>query len=270
MKINKIFKKNLNLIYNSNKPYPHINVKNFFVDKEIIIKANNEFLNFDNWDGEKNFYGSVGKRWCSTYKKFPKNTKRIIDFLNSKKFIKQIERLTGIKNLIADNTYFEGGGMHQTIKGGFLKVHSDFNYHERLKLYRRLNILLYISENWKKKYLGQLKLYDEKKVSKVSIKPIFNSACIFNTTDSSFHGYPEPIKNPISFPRNSIALYYYTRLPSDNFGERGKNLNTNYISVNKNENLENERLKNYLRDIFFHPLTFLKKIKKFILYGYRS
>ena len=38
----------------------------------------------------------------------------------------------------------------------------------------------------------------------------FNKLVIFNTTDFSFHGHPEPLKCPDNVTRKSLALYYYT------------------------------------------------------------
>jgi hypothetical protein len=33
---------------------------------------------------------------------------------------------------------------------------------------------------------------------------------VFSTTESSFHGNPNPVNHPAEIPRRSIALYYYT------------------------------------------------------------
>ena len=51
-----------------------------------------------------------------------------------------LETLTGIDGLVPD-PYFAGGGLHQIVRGGFLKVHADFNWHPKLRLDRRLNML---------------------------------------------------------------------------------------------------------------------------------
>ena len=51
--------------------------------------------------------------------------------LNSQAFLGFLEELTGIKGLMPD-PYFEGGGLHETKRGGHLGVHADFNVHERL------------------------------------------------------------------------------------------------------------------------------------------
>lgn len=42
------------------------------------------------------------------------------------------------------------------------------------------------------------------------ISPQFNRLVIFNTTVTSYHGFPEPLNCPEGVTRKSIALYYYT------------------------------------------------------------
>lgn len=43
----------------------------------------------------------------------------------------------------------------------------------------------------------------------VTVEPVFNRAVIFATSDTSFHGHPEPMKLPEGVYRRSIAMYYY-------------------------------------------------------------
>ncbi len=49
--------------------------------------------------------------------------------------------LTGIPDLIADETLF-GGGTHENLDGQGLDVHIDFNIDERRMLHRRVNLLV--------------------------------------------------------------------------------------------------------------------------------
>ena len=51
------------------------------------------------------------------------------------------------------------------------------------------------------------------------IYPSFNKAVVFNTTDKSYHGHPDPMKLPNSFSRKSVALYFYTNSRDDNVKE---------------------------------------------------
>ena len=39
-----------------------------------------------------------------------------------------LEELTGVKGVVGDPYYF-GGGYHEIRRDGFLKMHTDFNWH---------------------------------------------------------------------------------------------------------------------------------------------
>jgi len=53
------------------------------------------------------------------------------------------------------------------------------------------------------------------------VKPQFNSALLFQTCDSSFHGLPQLIQCPKERSRNSLAVYYVTQ-PRDGVTLRPK------------------------------------------------
>lgn len=131
---------------------------------------------------------------------------------NSWKFVALLEQVTGIRKLIPD-PYFSGGGMHQILRGGILDIHTDFNLYERLDLRRRLNVLIYLNQDWQPGYAGCLELWDGppgRGQCARSIAPLFNRAVIFHTNKESFHGHPAPWNAPEPLTRKSIALYYYT------------------------------------------------------------
>ena len=46
---------------------------------------------------------------------------------------------------------------------------------------------------------------------KKSFDPLFNTTVIFNTTDKSWHGHPDPMNCPEHIVRRSLAFYYYTK-----------------------------------------------------------
>ena len=138
------------------------------------------------------------------------NLRRFLAFLNSAPMLEFLEALTGIEGLIPD-PYFGGAGPHQSSRGGFLKIHADFNWHPKLQLDRRVNMLVYLNKDWREEYGGHLELWD-REVSRCEQKvlPVFNRTAIFNTTDFSFHGHPAPMTCPPEMTRKSISMYYYT------------------------------------------------------------
>lgn len=132
--------------------------------------------------------------------------------LNGRAFIGFLEEMTGIKGLISD-PYFSGGGLHEIKRGGHLGVHADFNVHPDMKVQRRLNLLIYLNEDWSEEYGGKLELWDRKmNACEVKIAPVLGRAVVFATDLDSFHGHPDPITCPEDRSRRSIATYYYTAL----------------------------------------------------------
>ena len=130
---------------------------------------------------------------------------------NSYPFIHFLETLTGINGLIPD-PHYHGGGFHQILPGGKLKIHSDFNYLEKLGLYRKVNVFVYLNRDWKLEYGGFLEFWNRDMTSQVrSVSPDFNRLVAFNTDDHSYHGHPEPLTCPKRMTRKSITFYYYTR-----------------------------------------------------------
>jgi hypothetical protein len=106
---------------------------------------------------------------------------------------------------------FDGGGLHQIVRGGKLGIHSDFNKHEAYGLDRRLNLLLYLNKNWREEYGGHLQLWDRNMTKcEAKISPHFNRMMIFGTTDFTYHGHPDALQCPEGMTRKSLALYYFT------------------------------------------------------------
>ena len=137
-------------------------------------------------------------------------TRNVLAECNGQVFIDFLERVTGITGLIPD-PHYAGGGLHQIRRGGYLKVHADFNWHKRLRLDRRLNVLIYLNKDWDESYGGNLELWNkDMSAAEQIIPPLFNRLVVFATTSTAYHGHPEPLTCPPERARRSMALYYYT------------------------------------------------------------
>jgi hypothetical protein len=69
-----------------------------------------------------------------------------------------------------------------------------------------------MNKNWKNEYNGFFELWDKANQKQLeSIKPSFNRCVIFETTEKSFHGHPQPLATPPDISRKSISVYYYTK-----------------------------------------------------------
>lgn len=196
--------------YQANQPFPHVHLAGFLPD-EIARRVMNVFPRpaDTSWTQYKHY--NENKLGKTERAEFPPLIGRLIDELNSPQFVAWLSELIGIPDLIADPG-LEGGGMHQTERGGFLNMHTDFTHHHHHPTWRRrCNLILYLNEGWQEAWGGALELWDrDMKTCQAKYQPLLNHAVVFNTTDISFHGYPDPITCPADVTRKSIALYYYT------------------------------------------------------------
>jgi hypothetical protein len=195
--------------YRSNDPFPHV-VIDGFLPPEVAGRVHSEFPTEETFDWQCFENALEVKRATRADEPFGPATRELMHELNSRSFVEFLEKLTGIDALIPD-PHFEGGGLHQIPRGGFLKVHADFNYHARYLLDRRLSVLIYLNEEWQDAWNGHLELWDrDMSACRKRVAPLFNRCVIFATTDEAHHGHPETLECPEGTTRKSIAVFYYT------------------------------------------------------------
>lgn len=206
--------------YAQAKPFPHIVIDDF-LPESVLKDVLAEFPKPGQIDWQT-FQTPAEKKLASKHEQQMGDATRLLLYqLNSSTFITFLETLTGIDGILPD-PHFEGGGLHQIERGGFLKMHLDFNWQEKLRLDRRVNFLLYLNQDWKEEYGGHLELWDQAVTRcEKKVLPVFNRCVIFSTSDFSYHGHPEPLTCPEGNTRKSLALYYYTngRPPQETLGK---------------------------------------------------
>lgn len=192
------------------EPFPHTVVDHFLPEQVARLALDHFPLQASNSDTVFEIgYGGQHKRQimpddCDA------EARQLFHFFNSRPVLEFLEGLTGIQGLISD-PYFVGGGYHETSAGGKLGIHADFRINEQLHLHRRLNVIIYLNENWRAEWGGALELWDRGMKAKCrEVLPEFNRCVIFNTDADSFHGHPDALTTPSGVFRRSIALYYYT------------------------------------------------------------
>lgn len=192
------------------EPFPHIVIDNF-LPKDVIQIA---LDNFPTRPLKNDTVFEMGYAGQHKRQILPEDcdsaARHLFHFFNSSPFISFLEGVSSIQGLLPD-PYFVGGGFHETGTGGYLGVHADFRINEQLHVCRRMNVIIYLNEDWPKEYGGQLEIWDRQMKNKcASVSPIFNRCVIFNTDADSYHGHPDPLTCPEGVFRRSIALYYYT------------------------------------------------------------
>ena len=196
--------------YAGAQPFPHI-VLDDFLEPDCLALAVREFDSVDSpdWIGYVHYNE---RKYCNpNIDSWGPTLRSVAETLNSDRFVRLLSELTGIEGLVAD-AGMEGGGLHQSLRGGYLNVHADYTVHPLHPTWRRrVNLLLYCNEEWPTDYGGALELWSTDMRRRVSvIEPRGNRVVVFNTESDSFHGHPEPLQCPPGESRKSLALYYFT------------------------------------------------------------
>jgi hypothetical protein len=195
--------------YAAARPFPHVVFDDFF-DPALLESVLAEFPQPGAIDWQRFDNAQEIKLASAAERTFGPVTRLLLYHLNSITFLEFLSKVTGIANLISDPC-FDGGGLHQIVRGGKLAIHADFNKHPRYGLDRRLNVLLYLNRDWHESYGGYLELWNRDMTRcEARVLPLFNRLMIFGTTDFTYHGHPEPLACPAGMTRKSLALYYFT------------------------------------------------------------
>ncbi|MBM4242979.1 MAG: 2OG-Fe(II) oxygenase [Deltaproteobacteria bacterium] len=196
-------------------PFPHVVIDGFLAPAlcRQLVET------FPAYDGERfrNDWGELGKAWREDVSRLGPAWAELDRGLRSPEFLGLLSRISGIPHLLFDPAYF-GGGTHENLHDMELDPHVDFNLHPQSQLHRRLNLLLYLNDEWDEAWGGALELHTnpwrpphENRIT--TIPPLANRCVIFETSDRSWHGFrrialPE---NRRHLSRRSFAMYLYTR-----------------------------------------------------------
>jgi Rps23 Pro-64 3,4-dihydroxylase Tpa1-like proline 4-hydroxylase len=126
--------------------------------------------------------------------------------LQDPKIIAVVERITGIREQIPDQTLY-AGGLSAMVKGHFLGPHIDNSHDGSRQCYRTLNLLYYVTPDWSLECGGNLELWDGKVLKSATIESRFNRLAIMETTTTSWHSV-SPVK--VDRVRLCVSNYYFS------------------------------------------------------------
>ena len=136
----------LRAAYAAGRPYPHIVVDGFFdeavLDRIVIEFPKRDGRDWITWDTTNELkQTSRGIGGLSPF------TQLFFMQLCSEPFLEHIRYITGLPDLVLD-PLFHGGGLHESVRGGWLNIHADWTKHPALPLTRRLNLIIYLNRDW--------------------------------------------------------------------------------------------------------------------------
>jgi len=120
--------------------------------------------------------------------------------------VKKVAELTGIIEAVGD-PHLYAGGISAMARGHFLNPHIDNSHDGDQKNYRVLNLLYYVSPDWKAEYGGNLELWDETVTKPVEIPSLFNRLVLMSTNARSWHSVNEVKADGV---RYCISNYYFS------------------------------------------------------------
>lgn len=126
--------------------------------------------------------------------------------------VKIVERITGLTGLIPDDNLY-AGGISLMSKGNFLNPHLDNSHNNDRTLYRVLNLLYYVTPEWKEEYGGNLELWDEgvKRPQRTMFSK-FNRLIVMITNRSSIHSVSKVV---VDESRCCVSNYYFSTHPAE-------------------------------------------------------
>lgn len=184
----------------SDSPFPHM-IADGWWDNELLHAVLAEFPDPDA-AGWKSYSNGNERKLEGPPALWGELTRELFEQISKR--TPQLEEAFGIRGLHMETI---GGGYHCIAPGGFLAIHTDFNRSTITRRHRRLNLLIYLNDEWDD-LGGRLQLWNTENLE-VEVAPEFNRTVVFETSDHSWHGHPMPA----SRWRRSVAAYFFTDAP---------------------------------------------------------
>ena len=148
------------------------------------------------------------KRVGVDFNKYDQIMEEITYAFHEDSVVSKISQITDIKNIVPDHKLY-AGGLSSMSKNNFLNPHLDNSHNDEKSMYRVLNLLYYVSKDWREDFGGNLILYPNGLNNENVVIPCkFNSLVLMETNDKSFHGVSKVISNE---PRRCISNYYFSK-----------------------------------------------------------
>lgn len=228
--------------YQNALPISHVIIPNF-LNTEFAEKIYNEFPDKPDHTWHK-YYNPIEVKYANDrINDMEEHIRSLFYYLSTDKMIQIFSEISGIS--LQYDPYLHGAGLHMHPRNGRLGLHLDYEKHPITGKERRMNIILYLSKDWKDEYNGATELWDKNVSQCVVSSPVrFNTAIVFQTNDISYHGLPEKIVCPENIYRKTLAYYYVSELESKSsehkFGatENGYRLKASFVKRPQDPDLE--------------------------------
>ncbi|MEN0108320.1 MAG: 2OG-Fe(II) oxygenase [Pseudomonas sp.] len=120
--------------------------------------------------------------------------------------VAKVSELVGMQDLEADPSLY-AGGLSMMFQNDFLNPHIDNSHDGQRDRFRRLNLLYYVSPDWKLENGGNFELWDDARRVPKTIVCEFNRLVVMETNKLSWHSV-SPVK--AQAPRCCVSNYFFS------------------------------------------------------------
>lgn len=195
------------------------NIKYFFIDDllpiEIATKIHEVFPKPEEMILKKNI--REHKYIAAQMNNYNPLLEEIIYAFQDLRIVNLIGEICSISNILPDENLY-AGGVSMMGKNQYLNPHLDNSHDKDRNLWRVLNLLYYVTPNWKEEYGGNLELWPQGIEEKqITVHSKFNRLAVMVTHNQSLHSV-----SPVVFDgyRCCVSNYYFSKNPylkSDRF-----------------------------------------------------
>lgn len=126
--------------------------------------------------------------------------------IQSLEVVAAVEAITGIRQQRPDPLLY-AGGLSMMMRGDYLHPHLDNSHDKDRRYYRTVNLLYYVTPDWKLEDGGNLELWDREVKTPLMIHSRFNRLVVMATDRHSWHSV-----NPVQTEgrRCCVSNYYFS------------------------------------------------------------
>lgn len=122
-----------------------------------------------------------------------------------------VAELVGFDQIVPDDTLY-ASGLSMMTEGDFLNPHIDNSHDAQREMYRRLNLLYYVSPDWQVENGGNFELWDPAIKQQKTILSKFNRLVVMETNKASWHSVSPITADDV---RCCVSNYYFSKISAD-------------------------------------------------------
>jgi Rps23 Pro-64 3,4-dihydroxylase Tpa1-like proline 4-hydroxylase len=131
--------------------------------------------------------------------------------LQASEVVDKVASIVGFTEIEPDPSLY-AGGLSMMFKDDFLNPHIDNSHDAKRDRYRRLNLLYYVSPDWKLENGGNFELWNEDCSVPVTLISKQNRLLVMETNKTSWHSV-SPVT--VDRPRCCVSNYYFSKISPD-------------------------------------------------------